>query len=131
MPYTVFITPELARVGMTEAQSRTQGHNVAIAKIPVSAIPRAKTLHDTTGTWKAVVDADTDLILGAALLGHNAGEVISTLQIAMLGGLSYQQVRDAVLTHPTMGEGLNLLFDALDDQQQAHGETSPAQISSG
>jgi pyruvate/2-oxoglutarate dehydrogenase complex dihydrolipoamide dehydrogenase (E3) component len=108
VPYTVFITPELARVGM-----------------------RAKTLHDTTGTWKAVVDADTDLILGAALLGHNAGEVISTLQIAMLGGLSYQQVRDAVLTHPTMGEGLNLLFDALDGQQQAHGETSPAQISSG
>ena len=131
VPYTVFITPELARVGMTEAQAHAQGHNVAIAKIPVSAIPRAKTLHDTTGTWKAVVDADTDLILGAALLGHNAGEVISTLQMAMLGGLSYQQVRDAVLTHPTMGEGLNLLFDALDDQQQAHGETSPAQISSG
>jgi pyruvate/2-oxoglutarate dehydrogenase complex dihydrolipoamide dehydrogenase (E3) component len=102
-----------------------------VGKIPVSAIPRAKTLHDATGTWKAVVDADTGLILGAALLGHNAGEVISTLQMAMLGGLSYQQVRDAVLTHPTMGEGLNLLFDALDDQQQAHGETSPAQISSG
>jgi hypothetical protein len=56
------------------------------------------------------VDADTDLILGAALLGHNAGEVISSLQMAMLGALPYQQVRDAVLTHPTMGEGLNLLL---------------------
>ena len=56
---------------------------------------------------------DTDQILGAALLGHNAGEVICTRQVAMLGGLPYQRVRDAVLTHPTMGEGLNLLFDAL------------------
>jgi pyruvate/2-oxoglutarate dehydrogenase complex dihydrolipoamide dehydrogenase (E3) component len=131
VPYTVFITPELARVGITEAQARAQGHNVAIGKIPVSAIPRAKTLHDTTGTWKAVVDADTDLILGAALLGHNAGEVISTLQMAMLGALPYQQVRDAVLTHPTMGEGLNLLFDALDDQRQkGHGKTSPVQTPS-
>jgi probable pyridine nucleotide-disulfide oxidoreductase len=118
VPYTVFITPELARVGSTETQARAQGHRVAVGKIGVSAIPRGKTLHDTTGTWKAVVDADTDLILGAALLGHNAGEVISTLQMAMLGGLRYQQVRDAVLTHPTMGEGLNLLFDALDDQRR-------------
>jgi pyruvate/2-oxoglutarate dehydrogenase complex dihydrolipoamide dehydrogenase (E3) component len=118
VPYTVFITPELARVGMTESQARAEGRRLAVGKIPVSAIPRAKTLHDTTGTWKAVVDADTDLILGGALLGNNAGEVISTLQMAMIGGLPYQQVRDAVLTHPTMGEGLNLLFDALDDQRQ-------------
>ncbi len=131
VPYTIFITPELARVGMTEAQARDQGRNVAIGKIPVSAIPRTKTLHDTTGTWKAVVDADTDLILGGALLGHNAGEVISTLQMAMLGGLPYQQVRDAAFTHPTMGEGLNLLFDALDDQRrQGHGKTSPVQTPS-
>lgn len=120
VPYTVFITPELARVGMTEAQARAHGHRVEIAKIPVAAIPRAKTLHDKVGTWKAVIDADTGQILGAALLGHSAGEVISALQIAMLGRLHYRQVRDAVLTHPTMGEGLNLLFDALDDQPQ-HG----------
>ncbi len=118
VPYAVFITPELARVGMTETQARVEGRRVTVGKIPVSAIPRAKTLRATTGTWKAVVDADTERILGAALIGHNAGEVISTLQIAMLGGLRYQQVRDAVLTHPTMGEGLNLLFDALDEQRQ-------------
>lgn len=78
------------------------------------------------------MDADTDLILGAALLGHNAGEVISALQMAMLGGLPYQRVRDAVLTHPTMGEGLNLLFDALDhQQQQGEGQTFPSQTPSG
>jgi pyruvate/2-oxoglutarate dehydrogenase complex dihydrolipoamide dehydrogenase (E3) component len=93
----------------------------------VAAIPSAKTLHDTVGTWKAVVDADadTDQILGAALLGHGSGEVISAVQVAMLGGLSYQQVRDAVLTHPTMAEGLNLLFDTLDDQPQRRRDRAP------
>jgi pyruvate/2-oxoglutarate dehydrogenase complex dihydrolipoamide dehydrogenase (E3) component len=64
--------------------------------------------------WKAVVDADSELILGVSLLGPDAGEVVSVIQMAMIGGLRYQQVRDAVLTHPTMGEGVNLLFDALD-----------------
>lgn len=114
VPYTVFLTPELARVGLTEAEARAQGRRVRVARIPVAAIPRAKTLHDTVGTWKAVVDADTDQILGAALLGHSSGEVVSTIQVAMLGGLRYHQVRDAILTHPTMSEGLNLLFDTLD-----------------
>jgi pyruvate/2-oxoglutarate dehydrogenase complex dihydrolipoamide dehydrogenase (E3) component len=71
VPYTVFITPELARVGITEAQARAHGHNVAVGKIPVSAIPRAKTLHDTTGTWKAVVDADTDLVLSIGRAPRN------------------------------------------------------------
>jgi len=116
VPYAVFITPELARVGLTETEARAQGHDVRVARLPVSAIPRAKTVHDAVGTWKAVVDAETDQILGAALLGHNSGEVISAVQMAMLGKLPYQQVRDAVITHPTMGEGLNLLFDTLADQ---------------
>lgn len=66
--------------------------------------------------WKAVVDHRTDEILGAALLGHNAGETISAVQMAMIGGLPYQRVRDAVLTHPTIGEGLNLLFGTLGDR---------------
>ncbi|MEV0695723.1 FAD-dependent oxidoreductase [Streptomyces sp. NPDC050388] len=114
VPYTVFITPELARVGLTETEARAQGHDVKVARLQVSAIPRAKTLNDTVGTWKAVVDAETGQILGAALLGHNAGEVIAAVQMAILGRMPYQQVRNAVITHPTMGEGLNLLFDALD-----------------
>ena len=98
VPYTVFVTPELARVGLTEREARAQGYRVKVARLPVAAVPRAKTLHETAGTWKVVVDADTDLILGAALLGDGSGEVISAVQVAMLGGLSYQQVRDAVLT---------------------------------
>lgn len=114
VPYTVFITPELARVGLTESEARAQGRNIMVATIPVASIPRARTLHETIGMWKVVVDADADQILGVALLGHDSGEVVSVIQMAMLGELRYQQVRDAVLTHPTMGEGVNLLMDALD-----------------
>jgi probable pyridine nucleotide-disulfide oxidoreductase len=83
---------------------------------------RAKTLHDTVGTWKAVVDAETDQILGVALLGRNSGEVISAVQMAMLGGPTYPQVRDAVITHPTMGEDLNLLFDTLGDEERSRAQ---------
>lgn len=115
VPYTVFTTPELARVGLTETEARAQGLDARVARIAVAAIPRAKTLHDTVGSWKAVVDAATDKILGVALLGHASGEVVTAVQLAMLAGLPFQQVRDAVITHPTMGEGLNLLFDALGD----------------
>lgn len=125
VPYTVFTTPELARVGMTETEARSQGYRVKVARLSPAAIPRAKTLHESVGAWKAVVDADTDRILGAALLGHDAGEVVSAVQMAMLGGLRYQQVRDAIITHPTMGEGLNLLFDALLDAPE------PAPASTG
>jgi pyruvate/2-oxoglutarate dehydrogenase complex dihydrolipoamide dehydrogenase (E3) component len=114
VPYTVFTTPELARVGLTETEARAQGYEVRIARIDVAAIPRAKTLHNKIGAWKAVIDTQTDRILGVALLGDGSGEVVSAVQMAMLGGLRYQQVRDAVITHPTMGEGLNLLFDTLD-----------------
>jgi probable pyridine nucleotide-disulfide oxidoreductase len=113
IPYTVFTTPELGRVGLTETEARAKGHRVRVAKIPAAAIPRSKTLHLATGSWKAVVDADSEQILGVALLAHDAGEVIAAVQMAMLGGLRYQQVRDAPITHPTMAEGLNLLLDAL------------------
>lgn len=115
VPYTVFITPELARVGLSETEARDQGREIRVARLAVSAIPRAKTLREPVGAWKAVLDAGTDQILGVALLGHEAGEVVSVIQMAMLGHLTYQQVRDAVITHPTMSEGLNLLFDTLDD----------------
>jgi pyruvate/2-oxoglutarate dehydrogenase complex dihydrolipoamide dehydrogenase (E3) component len=113
VPYSVFITPELARVGLSEREAREQGRRIEVAKIAANAIPREKTLHDDVGVWKAVVDADTREILGAALLGRNAGEVVAAVQMAMLGGLTYEQVRDAVITHPSMAEGLNLLFDSL------------------
>jgi pyruvate/2-oxoglutarate dehydrogenase complex dihydrolipoamide dehydrogenase (E3) component len=111
--HTVFTTPELARIGLTETQARAEGRSVTVARLDVSAIPRAKTLRQTVGRWKVVIDAETDRVLGATLLGHAAGEVLAGLQMAMLGGLPYQRVRDALITHPTMAEGLNLLFDTV------------------
>ena len=113
IPWAVFTTPELGHVGLTEAEARAAGHEVRVAKTPTAAVPRAKTLGRTEGFYKIVIDADSDLILGAAIIGPEASEVITGVQMAMLGGLTWQQVRDAVITHPTMGEGLNIVLDSL------------------
>ena len=113
IPWAVFTTPELGHVGLTEAQARAAGHSIRIAKTPTAAVPRAKTLGRTEGFYKIVIDADTDEILGAAIIGAEASEVVTAIQMAMLGGLKWQQVRDAVITHPTMGEGLNIVLDSL------------------
>ena len=110
IPYCVFTTPELARVGLTESAARAAGHRVRIARMPVAAIPRARTLGHLEGTWKAVIDADSHQILGAALRGPEASEAIAVLQMAMLAALEYTRVRDAIIAHPTIAEGLNLLF---------------------
>lgn len=110
IPYCVFITPELGRVGLTEQQARDAGHDVRIARMPVTAIPRARTVGHLEGIWKAVVDRDTNKILGAALLSTGASEAIAVVQMAMLAGLEYTELRGAILTHPTMAEGFTLLF---------------------
>jgi probable pyridine nucleotide-disulfide oxidoreductase len=110
IPYCVFTTPELGRVGLTEAQARAAGHDVRVARMPVTAIPRARTVGHLEGMWKAVVDRNTNRILGAALLGTEASEAIAVVQMAMLSGMEYTAVRDAIITHPTIAEGLNLLF---------------------
>lgn len=78
--------------------------------MPVAAVPRARTLGQTEGVWKAVLDRNTGRILGVALLGTEASEAIAVVQVAMLAGLDFTAVRDAVITHPTIAEGLNLLF---------------------
>ncbi|RJF44859.1 mercuric reductase [Actinomyces sp. 2119] len=113
IPWAVFTTPELGHVGMGEEEARAAGHTVRVAKSPTAAVPRAKTLGRTEGFYKVVVDADTDLILGAAVIGAEASEVVTSVQMAMLGGLTWQQLRDAVITHPTMSEGLNIVLDAM------------------
>ncbi|MFF1955526.1 dihydrolipoyl dehydrogenase family protein [Streptomyces sp. NPDC058220] len=115
IPHTTFLSPELARVGMTETEARAAGYDVRVAKLPVAAIPRARTTLETEGIWKAVVDRDTERILGVALLGAEAGETLTTVQTAMLADLPYTALRDMIITHPTMSEGLNLLFAALQD----------------
>jgi pyruvate/2-oxoglutarate dehydrogenase complex dihydrolipoamide dehydrogenase (E3) component len=110
IPYCVFTTPELGRVGLTEAQARDAGYRVRVARMPVTAIPRARTVGHLDGMWKAVVDRETNRILGVALLGAEASEAVAVVQMAMLAGLEYTAVRDAIITHPTIAEGLNLLF---------------------
>lgn len=112
-PHTVFIDPELGRVGLTEREARASGHAIKLAKVPASVIPRARTLGETRGVLKAVIDARTDRILGFAMLAADAGEVTAAVQMAMIGGLPFQALRDGILAHPTMAEGLNYLFSAV------------------
>jgi pyruvate/2-oxoglutarate dehydrogenase complex dihydrolipoamide dehydrogenase (E3) component len=113
IPYTVFTTPELGRVGLTERQAGEAWHDVVVATLAVAQIPRARTMRDTDGLWKAVVEAGTRRILGVSLLGPEAGEAISTVQVAMTAGVPYTGLRDAVICHPTMTEGLNILVAAV------------------
>lgn len=110
MPFTLFTEPELARVGITETEARKQGFDIRVAKLPVDAIPRAKTMGETRGLIKAVVDAKTNRILGCSILSVEAGEMLGTVHMAMTAGLPYTALRDAALSHPTMVEGFNNLF---------------------
>lgn len=113
IPWAVFTTPELGHVGMTETEAAEAGRSVRVAKTPTASVPRAKTLGQTDGFYKVIVDADTDEILGAAIIGEAASEVATSVQMAMLGHMTWQQLRDAVITHPTMSEGLNIVLDTL------------------
>lgn len=113
VPYTLFIDPELGRVGLTEEQARKQGFDVVVAKLPANKIPRANTSGEARGLLKAVVDRQTKRILGCSLLCHSAGEVMAVIQMAMIGQVPYTTVRDTIFAHPTMAESLNLLFSAM------------------
>ncbi|GGR77247.1 pyridine nucleotide-disulfide oxidoreductase [Streptomyces humidus] len=121
IPRTTFLGLDLAHVGLTEEQARRLGHRVKIARLPVAAIPRARTTGETQGLWKAVVDAETHRILGATLLGPETGETLTTVQTAMLAGLPCTALRDMVISHPTMTEGLNMLFANLTEDQDTSG----------
>jgi pyruvate/2-oxoglutarate dehydrogenase complex dihydrolipoamide dehydrogenase (E3) component len=114
VPNTVFIDPQLGRVGLTEAEARAQGRNIRVAKIPMSYVARALEVDESRGFMKALVDADTKQILGCAILGIEGGELMSMLQIAMMGKVPYPVLRDAIFAHPTLAEGLNTLFMTLE-----------------
>jgi pyruvate/2-oxoglutarate dehydrogenase complex dihydrolipoamide dehydrogenase (E3) component len=115
LPYVVFIDPQLGRIGLTEQQAREQGYNLRVAKMPMSWVARALETDETRGLMKAVIDADSDQILGAAVLGVEGGEVMSVLQVAMMGGVPYTVIRDGVFAHPTFSESLNNLFSNLEE----------------
>ena len=105
----MFIDPSLARIGMSEAEARANGMDMRVAKLPMKAVLRTRTPSQTAGFMKALVDPQ-DRIAGFTMIGSEAGEVMAVVQAAMLGGLPYGVLRDAILAHPTMTEGLNALF---------------------
>jgi pyruvate/2-oxoglutarate dehydrogenase complex dihydrolipoamide dehydrogenase (E3) component len=113
IPFCLFTDPPLARVGMTEEEARQRGVAVRVAKLPMSAVLRTHTTGETAGFMKALVEASGDRILGFAMIGSDAGEVVASVQTAMLGGLPYTVLRDAILAHPTSAEGLGSLFAAV------------------
>jgi pyruvate/2-oxoglutarate dehydrogenase complex dihydrolipoamide dehydrogenase (E3) component len=113
VPYCLFTDPPLARVGMSEREARQRGIAFRIAKLPMSGVLRAWTTGETVGFMKLLVEARGDRILGFTMIGPEAGEVMAAVQTAILGGLPYTVFRDAILTHPTMAEGLNSLFSAI------------------
>jgi dihydrolipoamide dehydrogenase len=115
IPYCMFTDPELGRVGITEAQAREQGLNYKVAKIQMAHVARAIETGDTRGFMKAVVDAKTKKILGVAVVGTEGGEIMTVLQMAMEGGITYDRIRYCVFAHPTYSESLNNLFMALED----------------
>jgi pyruvate/2-oxoglutarate dehydrogenase complex dihydrolipoamide dehydrogenase (E3) component len=110
VPYCMFTDPPLARIGLNEGEARRQGAAVRVAKLPIVAVLRSRTVSETRGFMKALVAADSDRILGFTMLGAEAGEVMAVVQTAMLAGMPYTGLRDAIITHPTMAEGLVALL---------------------
>lgn len=122
VPYVLFMTPPLARVGLTERAARADGRRVKVAALPVATmatVPRARIVGQPEGMMKAVVDADTDEILGAALLSHDSHEVINTVALAIRHRITATQLRDEIYTHPSMTEAFNQLLGALAESRVA------------
>jgi pyruvate/2-oxoglutarate dehydrogenase complex dihydrolipoamide dehydrogenase (E3) component len=112
VPFCLFTDPEFARVGLSENEAKAQGIAYRLFKIPMEAVLRARTLGETRGFLKALVEIDSDRILGFTAFAVDGGEIMSSVQIAMIAGLPYTGFRDAILTHPTLAEGLGALFSS-------------------
>ena len=110
VPYTVFIDPQLGRIGMSETEARAQKREIRVAKMPMTRVARAQEVDESRGFMKAIVDAKSGQILGAAVLGIEGGEIMAQIQIAMMGKLPYTALRDGTFAHPTLAESLNILF---------------------
>jgi len=110
VPYTVFIDPQLGRVGLSETEAREQNLDIRVARMPMNYVARALEVDETRGFMKVIVEKKTGQILGAAVLGIEGGEIMSQIQIAMMGKLPYTVLENAVFAHPTLSESLNNLF---------------------
>lgn len=118
VPYTMFTSPELGRVGLGEREAKKQGLRYKVAKMPAAKFARARETNHTKGLVKVLVDSNTDQILGAACLIEPGGELMTALQLAMMGKLPYQQLRDGVFAHPTWAESFNNLFAELKEPEE-------------
>lgn len=110
VPYSVFLNPPFSRVGMSEKEAVEAGYRVKTVKLPAAAIPKAQVLEQPDGLLKAVLDADTNKILGAHLFCEESHELINLIKMAMDAELDYTVLKNMIFTHPTMGEALNDLF---------------------
>ena len=117
VPFAVFMDPQLGRVGMTETEAKKSGRKIRVARMPMTSVARALEVDETRGLMKVIVDAETEEILGATVLGLEGGEVMSVLQMAMMGHLKWSVLHDAVLAHPTLAESINNLFLHFDDDK--------------
>jgi pyruvate/2-oxoglutarate dehydrogenase complex dihydrolipoamide dehydrogenase (E3) component len=115
IPYTVFIDPQLGRVGLSEEAAKAQGRDVRVAKMPVGDVARAVEVDEPRGFLKAVIDAESDRILGFAALALEGGELMAAVEIAMMGHIPYTALRDGIFAHPTLAESLNTLFASIED----------------
>jgi pyruvate/2-oxoglutarate dehydrogenase complex dihydrolipoamide dehydrogenase (E3) component len=111
VPYTVFIDPQLGRVGLSESEARARGLDIRLARMPMSYVARALEVSESRGFMKAVIDAGTKQILGCAVLGVEGGEIMAMIQIAMMGKLPYTVLKDGIFAHPTLAESLNNLLN--------------------
>jgi pyruvate/2-oxoglutarate dehydrogenase complex dihydrolipoamide dehydrogenase (E3) component len=119
VPYCLFTDPELARIGLSESEADAQGASYRLFKVPMESNLRARTLSETRGFLKCLIEADGDRILGFTAFGTSAGEIMAAVQVAMSAGLPYIALRDAVLTHPTLVEGLIPLFSSAPSEHSA------------
>ncbi len=110
VPYVLFSDPQLGRIGLSEKEAQHLDINYKVAKIPMNFIARSLEIDRSRGLIKALVDPESEQILGAAVLGIEGGEIMSMLEIAMMGNLPYTKLRDGIFAHPTLAEGLNTLF---------------------
>jgi pyruvate/2-oxoglutarate dehydrogenase complex dihydrolipoamide dehydrogenase (E3) component len=115
VPYTVFIDPQLGRIGLNEREARRQNRAYRVVRMPMANVARALEMDEPRGVMKVLVDPDSGRLLGAAVLGIEGGELMAMLQLAIMGNLAYSQLRDAVFAHPTLAESFNNLFSLLED----------------
>jgi pyruvate/2-oxoglutarate dehydrogenase complex dihydrolipoamide dehydrogenase (E3) component len=113
VPSCLFTDPQVAHIGLSELEAEQNGIPVRVTRIPMMAVLRTRTIGETRGFAKALIELTGDKILGFTMVGPEAGEVMAAVQVAMMAGLPYTALRDAIMTHPTMSETLNVLFGAV------------------